>query len=146
MARYLVVAHKTLDSEELRTALWDLLECDDGAVFDLLVPATPARPLVSEAGEDVVAAHERAQWAAASLRELGFRIGTARSGAPDAVDAIRDRLAADPGYECIVISTLPPGLSRWLHVDAVSRARRIFGGRLVHVAAHRSLAPALVGR
>lgn len=135
MARYLVVANRTLDSGELRARLRALAGADAGAVFDLLVPATPIRPYVSEASEDVLVARNRAAVSAAALRGAGLRVGAALAGAPDAVDAIRDRMREQPGYAAVVLSTLPAGVSRWLHVDAVSRARRLYGRRLVHVVA-----------
>ncbi len=142
MARYLVVAHRTLDSLELRLTLRRLAAGDPAAEFDLLVPAAPAGTYVSEAAEDVSVARRRALTAAFALGAAGFQVRHALAGAPDVVDAIRDRLAEAPGYAAIVMSTLPPGISGWLHVDAVSRAHRIFGGRLIHVIARHSVAGA----
>jgi hypothetical protein len=40
-----------------------------------------------------------------------------------------------PGYDTLVICTLPPGISRWLKLDLVHRAERKFGPRVIHVVA-----------
>jgi hypothetical protein len=42
--------------------------------------------------------------------------------------AIEDELRAQPEkYEAIVLSTLPPGISRWLRLDVHNQAERKFG-------------------
>jgi PhnB protein len=56
-------------------------------------------------------------------------------GAPDPFKAIADELLAHPGYDTLVISTFPPGISRWLKLDLVHRAERKFGLRVIHVVA-----------
>jgi hypothetical protein len=51
------------------------------------------------------------------------------------VAAINDELLENRHrYAAIVLSTLPPGLSRWLNMDVISRARRAFPRhRVIHV-------------
>ena len=52
--------------------------------------------------------------------------------------AIEEELASEK-YEAIVLSTLPPGVSRWLRMDLPSRvARRHPEIRLVHVVSQSS--------
>jgi hypothetical protein len=51
------------------------------------------------------------------------------------LQAITDELRAQPGYEALVICTLPPGISRWLRLDLVHRVERRFGLRVIHVVA-----------
>lgn len=130
MARYLVVADRTAESSELLQELRSLAAADPAAEFSLVVPATPSHRLVSEAGEDARLARERAASAAARWLAAGLNVTSWHDGDPNAVDAVRDRVAADNRYAAIVVATLPPGLSRWLHLDVV---RRIGGiGRPVH--------------
>jgi hypothetical protein len=54
------------------------------------------------------------------------------------LQAITDELLAHPGYDTLVICTLPPGISRWLKLDLVHRAERKFGLRVIHVVAEAS--------
>jgi hypothetical protein len=51
------------------------------------------------------------------------------------LQAIADELGKHPGYDTLVICTLPPGLSRWLRLDLVHQAKRKFGLPVVHVVA-----------
>ena len=56
-------------------------------------------------------------------------------GAAEPLRAIADELLEHPGYDTLVICTLPPGISRWLKLDLVHRAERKFGVRVIHVVA-----------
>lgn len=130
MSRYLVVAHKTAEAPELLEELHSLAAADPAAEFSLLVPATPQRRLVSEVREDARIARDRAARAAARWLSQGLNVTTWHEGDANVVDAVRDRLAADARYAAIVLATLPPGVSRWLHLDAVRRIEWL--GRPVH--------------
>ena len=44
-------------------------------------------------------------------------------GNPNVLDAVHDALQRDD-YDEIIISTLPPGLSRWIHLDLARRLKR----------------------
>lgn len=135
MARYLVVAHQTASSAELREQLLALGLEDPTAEFTVLVPATPPSSLlVWEEGEAKEIARRRAEQSLSSLKAAGLRVDDARVGDYEPLQAIGDALEADRDYQAIVISTFPAGVSRWLRMDLVSRARRWFPQlRIIHV-------------
>jgi len=135
MARYLVVAHQTAGSPELREQMLELSREDPAAEFTILVPATPpANLLVWEEGEAKEIARRRAEESQRSLEQTGLKVLAARVGDHERLQAIGDELGAYGGYRAIVISTFPAGASRWLKMDLVSRARRSFPRlRIIHV-------------
>ncbi len=127
MAHYLVIAHQTADSPELLHALMDLAAAGP-AEFVLLVPATPVcSPWVCDEVETVRLARARAAEAQERLKAAGLNVTAARIGDADPIEALRDEL--HDGYDAIVISTLPPGVSRWLKMDVPARAQRLLKGR-----------------
>jgi hypothetical protein len=153
MGKYLVVAHQTAESPELLARLQELSQRDPTAEFVVLVPATPIsflkRPPTSAAptsaagvpawtaGGDDEKAWERARHVAESagthFMEAGLRVIDARAGDSSPLKAI-DNEVADNGYEAVVISTLKPGMSRWLGMDLLSRTTRQFPQlRVIHV-------------
>ena len=73
------------------------------------------------------------------LNAAGCNVLEGRVGDEDPVLAIEDELRRQR-YAGIVISTLPPGVSRWLKLDIISRIqRRLPPGRLVvHVVSNSS--------
>lgn len=143
MARYLLVAHQTAESQELRSRVVDLVQKDPAAEFVLVVPATPVGLLPTIGGETrsaVQVARMRAIRAHASLEEAGARVLAARIGSYDPFVAAEEELRSGH-YDAIVISTLPPGLSRWLRQDLPAKvARRFPNLQLVHVIAHPTAA------
>jgi hypothetical protein len=125
MGKYLLVAHQTAESRELLEAVKELAAQDSHATFTLLVPATPTGDLLTwEEGETKEVAQARARSAAAWLQDNGMTVVGAKVGDADPVSAIDDEFLAGGRYDTIVISTLPPGISRWIKMDAVSRLRR----------------------
>jgi len=141
MSRYLVVTHQTALSPALQRKVRILVAEDPAAEFAVLVPEAPGPPVTWE-GETVDVAGQRAEAAKTLLEEtVQARVFRTAVGAPDPLQAIKDELLAQPGYETLVICTLPPGLSRWLKLDLVHRAERKFGLRVIHVVAE---APAKV--
>jgi hypothetical protein len=125
MGKYLLVAHQTAERQELLDAAKELAAKDSRATFTLLVPATPAGDLLTwDEGETKEIARARAQSAAAWLQGNGIKVVGARIGDADPVAAIDDEFLAGRRYSAIVISTLPPGISRWIKMDVVSRLRR----------------------
>jgi hypothetical protein len=141
MSRYLVVAHQTALSPDLQRKVRALIAEDSAAEFAVLVPETPGVPLTWE-GETVDVAGQRAEASKTLLEETaGARVFRTAVGAPEPLQAITDELRMHPGYDALVICTLPPGVSRWLKLDLVHRAERQFGLRVIHVVAEAS-APA----
>jgi len=105
------------------------------------VPEAPGLPLTWE-GETVDRARQRAEAAQTVLEETaGARVVRTTVGASDPLQAIADELRTHPGYDTLVICTLPPGISRWLKLDLIHRAERKFRLRVIHVVAE-ALAPA----
>ena len=137
MAEYLLVAHQTAERQELLDAARELAAHDSHATFTLLVPATPVGDLLTwEEGEAKEAAQARARSAAAALQRNGLKVVGVRVGDADPVLAVDDEYTAGRRYNALVISTLPPGLSRWIKMDVVSRLRRQHPRlRLIHVVA-----------
>ena len=135
MARHLVVAYQTAESDELRQRLTELATVDPAAEFVLLVPATATSELlVWEESDSEAAAQRRAQAARAHLEGAGLPVTETRVGDADPREAIADELRANPGYTSIVVATLPPGLSRWLRLDLPARVRRMApGSDVIHV-------------
>jgi hypothetical protein len=135
VARHLLVAHQTAESEALLAAARVLAEEDPAAEFVLLVPATPVEGLlVWEEGETAEVARCRAESAQAWLQERNLNVVAVRTGDQDPLSAISDEMQAGHRYAAIVVSTLPAGVSRWLKMDVISRVRRNFPGhRVVHV-------------
>lgn len=143
MARYLLVAHQTAQSDELMAAAAELARDDPVAEFCLLVPATPVNSLlVWEEGETMEVARRHAAQARARLEQYGLRILDARPADPDPMAAIADELHDGQRFAAVVVSTLPAGLSRWLRMDVISRVRRNFPRhRVIHVTAARAPEP-----
>lgn len=137
MARYLVVAHRTLTSPELLEAM--LERSDDGrSTFHLLVPEyhgglgltytdTKARAVARVALEEA-----QARFAAAGLRTTG-EVGEASP--VEAAATVLEREGAS-AFDTVLVSTLPPGVSRWLGLDAPTQIRRRFGLDVEHVVGH----------
>jgi hypothetical protein len=133
MSRYLVVTHQTALSPDLQRKVKTLVAEDPAAEFAVLVPEAPGPPVTWE-GETVDVAGQRAEAAKTLLEETArARVVRTAVGATDPLQAITDELLARPGYDALVISTLPPGISRWLKLDLVHRAERKFGLRVIHV-------------
>lgn len=135
MSRYLVVTHQTALSLALQRTVSALVAEDLAAEFAVLVPEAPGPPLTWE-GETVDVARQRAEAARTLLEEKAqARVVWTAVGAPEPLQAITDELLARPGYDALIICTLPPGVSRWLKLDLVHRAERKFGLRVIHVVA-----------
>jgi LmbE family N-acetylglucosaminyl deacetylase len=145
MARHLIVAYQTAGSPELVDRVRQLAERDPEAEFVLLVPATPTSHLLTwEEGEARQLAGLRAREASEALRAAGVEVVAARVGSHSPLEAVGDELRAEPGYAGIVLSTFPPGLSRWLKGDLLNQLRRRYRVPVEHVVAapaHASTRP-----
>jgi hypothetical protein len=136
MARHLIVAHQTAGSFELVDRVLELAERDSKAEFVLLVPATTTGHLLHwEEGEARQLAAHRAREASQALRAAGVEVVAARVGSHSPLEAVADELRVQPDYAGIVVSTFPPGLSRWLRIDLPNQLRRRYRLPVEHVVA-----------
>ena len=128
MSNYLVVAHQTATSPELLKRASEIADRDSGALFTLLVPATPKLHLLTwEEGETQEIARLRAKEAKQRFESSALRVEAAKVGDGSPMLAIEDELRINPEkYDAIVLSTFPPGFSRWLGMDVQDRAERKF--------------------
>ena len=135
MSRYLIVTHKTAFSTELRDKIGELVAAEASAEFAILVPEEHSLDY-SWDGESVDVASQRAESARLLLEEkLNAKVVRTAVGSSDPLRAIGDELHAHPGYDTLLICTLPPGVSRWLHLDLVHQARK-YHLPVIHVIAH----------
>jgi nucleotide-binding universal stress UspA family protein len=143
MARYLIVAHQTAASPELVERVGALAAADPTAEFGIIVPATPVGHLLHN--WDEIEVHEiakaQARRAEEALAAVGVRVVSARIGDPDPMLAVEDEMRAAPGYTGIVVSTFPPGLSRWLRADLPTKLARRYPIPVEHVVAAHAAAP-----
>jgi hypothetical protein len=141
MHRYLVVANQTLDSDELVTLVRERTAAGP-AEFWLVVPATPVKDLVTNAmpipmpvmgGISALPAppeeaRRRAQVnldaAVTKLTAAGGKVNGAVAD-PDPVRAVAEAVRGRE-FDEIIVFTLPPRLSRWLHHDLPTRLQHEF--------------------
>jgi len=120
----------------MRDAVAEINARDPTAEFVIVIPATPLNLLQQFEGTAKSArelAAQRAQSTRRHLESLGMRVRSTRIGNWDPFVAIEEELVNDK-YDAIILSTLPPGASRWLRMDLPSRvARRHPEIGLVHV-------------
>jgi hypothetical protein len=132
MRRYLVVANQTLAGEPLVSRMRELSRAGPCAFF-LVVPATPPRDHTWTEGEVRATARTRLDEALMQLSGMQVKVeGEVGDGNPMLAidDAIRDH---GPFAE-IILSTLPPGASKWLRLDLPHRVASSFGLPMTHVA------------
>jgi hypothetical protein len=133
-ARVLLVAHRTATAAPLCDAVRTRAQRGPVA-FHLVVPRNPHglhKVVDPQEGDEGDA--ERAL--AAALPRLSEAAGapvTGHVGDPEPLMAIADAVNA-ASYDEIVISTLPRRVSRWLHLDLVSKAHGL-GLPVTHVEA-----------
>lgn len=139
--RILVVADKTADSPDLIAELRRRTEIAPTS-FTLLVPAVPhglAWAADMKAGwSDAV---ERAERAAARIRQAGLRLEDVIVGDPDPFAAVGDVLHARE-FDEVLVSMLPRAISKWLALGLPSRLRRSIELPVSQVVAHQWRAPA----
>lgn len=134
MPKYLVVANQTLGGEHLVTKVRECLATGEACTFHLVVPATPPQDhVVWTEGEARDLANSRLEVALARFRELGAN-AEGEVGDANPLLAIEDALRVSP-FDAIILSTLPPGASRWLRKDLPHRVESRFGLPLLHVVA-----------
>jgi hypothetical protein len=125
MRRYVVVANQTLLGDQLVARIRECL-ASGPCQFHLVVPATHVRDRsVWTEGHDRAVAAARLAAGLESFRGLGADVdGEVGDGRP--VDAIRDAMLHAPPFDEIILSTLPPGMSKWLRQDLPHRVERAF--------------------
>ena|SRR5436305_3548745 len=123
-ARVLVVAHQTAATQPLLDAVRK--RAQGGPVeFHLVVPRQPhgmdkvANP--HETGEEP--AQAVLDDALPKLSEAAGGEVNGNLGDHEPLMAVEDALNQTGPYDEIIISTLPPGISRWLKLDLVSKVR-----------------------
>lgn len=131
----LVVAHQTAANDALLEAVRHRAQ-QGPARFHLVVPR---RPHGMHKVVDPVEAGEREagvvlEQALPKLSEAAGAEVTGSVGDPEPLMAIHDAVNLG-SYDEIIISTLPLGISRWLKLDLVSKARAL-GLPLTHVTAN----------
>jgi hypothetical protein len=121
MSTALIVANQTLPSQALADAIAERIR-SGVTVFHVVVPATPvASGFTWDEDESRREAGERLESFLVRLRALGVE-ATGEVGDRDPVSAVHDAIRGRDIGE-IVLSTLPPGISRWLGLDIPSRLR-----------------------
>jgi hypothetical protein len=131
MRQYLVVANQTLGGEPLMRRIRACAAAGP-ASFHVVVPATPVHEHGTwTEGKAMAVATERLERVLTRLREEDILVSGA-VGDANPVLAIDDALRAHHVDE-IIISTLPPGLSRWLRQDLPHRVGRKFDLPVTHV-------------
>jgi hypothetical protein len=71
------------------------------------------------------------------MRMAGLEVEAAVIGDPDPFAAVGDALRTEE-FDELVVSTLPRGVSRWLHMSLPHRLRRMTDLPVLHVTAHPS--------
>jgi hypothetical protein len=120
--RCLVVANQTLGGAALMQTV--SRRASEGMHVHVVVPASEPAGEQAQAHSAAESAQRRLQEALERMRAAGVNV-TGVVGTADPMQVIRDALAAHR-YDEIIISTLPAGVSRWLHMDLPHRALREF--------------------
>lgn len=133
-AKVLVVAHQTAATGPLIEAIRE--RADQGpARFHLVVPRQPhgLEKVLNPAETGEAQARKVMNDALPKLSSAAGHEVTGSIGDSEPLMAIEDAVHLG-GYDEIIISTLPLGVSRWLHLDLISKARGL-GLPVTHVLA-----------
>lgn len=134
MPTHLIVAYQTAGGRPLREAIQEVVEQHPEAKFQLLVPATRTQHLFTwTEGESTAVAQQTADAAAERLTSSGVPLIGVTVGDPDPFVAVTNELDAHPDCEAIIVSTFPPGISRWLRLDLPTRLEKLTGLPVTHV-------------
>ena len=126
VSRYLIVAHRTIGSEELMACLAQHHRADPTSSFHLIVPVWyPADHIWTE-GEIKARARDRLEMGLTKLREAGLEV-TGEIGDVSPITAASVLLRRGETFDVVIVSTLPHGMSRWLKLDVPARLRREMG-------------------
>jgi hypothetical protein len=157
MRRILVVANRTLVGDRLLDAIKARV-AEGPCEFTLLVPAIAStrsgsvdssaegvtwRGMAGQAGDvllprrEYARAQQRLEYGLDRLRQVGATVSGGEVASSNALNAIRDALRGRE-FDEIVISTLPSGVSRWLHQDLPHRVQRTFSLPVTVITAPRA--------
>lgn len=130
--RVLLVANRTAATAALCAAVRARVERGP-ATFHLVVPAHPhgLHKVVDPQEGDEGDAQRALAEALPRLSEAAGTPVTGHVGDSEPLMAIEDAVHRDP-YDEIIVATLPRRVSRWLHLDLVSKARGL-GLPVTHV-------------
>jgi len=123
--RYLVIAHRTVGSPQLMAhvrALRDQGPCR----FHLLVPVEHPMGAWSDGQVRAAAARALQQGLDAFHEERIIADGEVGDANPVYAAGVVLRREGADAFSGIILSTLPAGPSRWLHLDVPSRMRKAF--------------------
>ena len=126
MRRYLVLANQTLLGDALFATVRDRAAAGP-CRFHLVVPATHVGDqLMWTEGHDRAIAEKRLAEALERFRAMGLDVdGEVGDASP--MEAASDAMRHGEPFDELIVSTLPPGLSRWLRQDLPHRLDRAFG-------------------
>jgi GABA permease len=132
MRRFLIVGNQSLGSRELQAAVEERV-AEGPCQFHIVVPATPPHDhLYWTEGEANVVARRRLEDALDALR-MDDTAMTGAIGDANPLLAVTDALASGE-FDEIILSTLPPGMSRWIRQDLDHRLARRTSLPVHHVA------------
>jgi hypothetical protein len=127
--KLLVIANRTVDSEEIRNAI--VSRAAAGPVQVTLVAPASSGAGSMNARRSVTA--QRLERALQGLTEAGVPVEGV-VGDPDPMVAVQD--AWDPRrFDEVIVATLPTGASRWMAADLPHRVERMTGARVTHIVA-----------
>jgi len=142
MRRFLVVANQTLGGDHLAATVRECLERGPCS-FYVVVPKTPPPGHALWVDEEAaVLAEERLAQALARFRALGVD-AEGEVGDRNPIQAIGDVMRGQgEHFDEIIVSTLPPGLSRWLRMDLPHRVEQLYRLPVTHIVGQREPARA----
>lgn len=140
MAQYLVVAHRTLVGDDLLDEVRHRIA--PGNAFHLVVPVHHPTDHAWSNGEVEATARGRLEEGLARFHDLGAEadgeVGDVDPTTATAA-AVRSRaIAGGAPFDEVLLSTLPPGISRWLRLDPARRIRERTGLPVTHVVGERA--------
>ncbi|HXG25430.1 MAG TPA: hypothetical protein VNL94_01055 [Candidatus Binatia bacterium] len=122
MRTCLIVGNRTLPGDELAAELRKRIAEGD-CTFHVVVPLAPVSHAATwDETESVAASRQRLDAFLEHLRDMGAE-ADGEIGDRDPIQAVRDVLRTRIVDE-VILSTLPPGVSRWLQLDVPSRMAR----------------------
>ena len=132
MSRYLVVGNRTLVGDHLTHAIERRARMGSCEVH-IVVPQSEHTGGSDPTETDVAAAQARVDEATANFARVGAARVTHEFAGADPVRAARAALDRDPSFDEVLLSTMPPGPSRWLHLDVPHRLTRAVPIPVLHL-------------